>query len=95
MTSDFAQQAFGFLGRVGSGSRIAGYLIEEQIGAGGMPVVFRAWVRQEMTAPQVSQSPLALAALPTAFLTTLAAISAGITCYLLSRRGRGMSAVNH
>jgi serine/threonine protein kinase len=42
MTSDFARQAFGSFGRLGPGRRIAGYLIEEQIGAGGMAVVFRA-----------------------------------------------------
>ena len=42
MTSDFVQRPFGSFGRLGPGSRIAGYLIEEQIGAGGMAVVFRA-----------------------------------------------------
>src|ERR1700728_2566720 len=42
MTSDFARAAYGSFGRLGPGSRIAGYLIEEQIGAGGMAVVFRA-----------------------------------------------------
>src|SRR3984957_12518412 len=42
MTSDFARQAFGSFGRLGPGRRIAGYVIEEQIGAGGMAVVFRA-----------------------------------------------------
>src|SRR6202034_3727165 len=42
MTSDFARAAYGSFGRLGAGSRIAGYLIEEQIGTGGMAVVFRA-----------------------------------------------------
>jgi serine/threonine-protein kinase len=42
MASDFARRSYGSFGRLGPGSRIAGYLIEEQIGAGGMAVVFRA-----------------------------------------------------
>jgi len=42
MTSDFAARSYGSVGRLGPGSRMAGYLIEEQIGAGGMAVVFRA-----------------------------------------------------
>ena len=42
MTSDFARQSYGSSGRLRPGSRIAGYLIEEQIGAGGMGAVFRA-----------------------------------------------------
>ncbi len=42
MTSDFAQRSYGSFGRLGPGSRIAGYLVEEQIGAGGMGAVFRA-----------------------------------------------------
>jgi serine/threonine-protein kinase len=42
MTSDFARLAYGSFARLGPGRRIAGYLIEEQIGAGGMAVVFRA-----------------------------------------------------
>lgn len=42
MTSEFADQPDGFFGKLGPGSRVAGYLIEEQIGAGGMAVVFRA-----------------------------------------------------
>ena len=42
MTSDFARQSYGSSERLGPGSRIAGYLIEEQIGAGGMGAVFRA-----------------------------------------------------
>jgi hypothetical protein len=46
MTSDFARPGFSSFGMLGPGRRIAGYLIEEQIGAGGMAVVFRA--RHEM-----------------------------------------------
>jgi serine/threonine-protein kinase len=42
MTSDFMRRSYGSFGRLGPGSRIAGYLVEEQIGAGGMAVVFRA-----------------------------------------------------
>jgi hypothetical protein len=42
MTSDFARRSYGSFGKLGPGSRIAGYLIEEQIGAGGMGAVFRA-----------------------------------------------------
>jgi serine/threonine protein kinase len=42
MTSDFAARSYAALGRLGPGSRIAGYVIEEQIGAGGMAMVFRA-----------------------------------------------------
>jgi serine/threonine-protein kinase len=46
MTSDFTVRPHGFFGELEPGSRIAGYVIEEQIGAGGMAVVFRA--RDEM-----------------------------------------------
>jgi serine/threonine protein kinase/outer membrane protein assembly factor BamB len=42
MTSDSARQAYGSFGWLGPGSRIAGHLIEEQIGAGGMATVYRA-----------------------------------------------------
>jgi hypothetical protein len=42
MTSDFARQSYGSSEGLGPGSRIAGYLIEERIGAGGMGAVFRA-----------------------------------------------------
>jgi serine/threonine protein kinase len=42
MTSGFARPGFGAFGRLGPGRRLAGYLIEEQVGAGGMAVVFRA-----------------------------------------------------
>ena len=46
MTSEFTARPYGFFGELEPGSRIAGYVIEEQIGAGGMAVVFRA--RDEM-----------------------------------------------
>ena len=42
MTSDFARRSYGSFERLGPGRRIAGYLIEAQIGAGGMAEVFRA-----------------------------------------------------
>ena len=42
MTSDFTAQRNGFSGKLEPGHRFAGYVIEEQIGAGGMAVVFRA-----------------------------------------------------
>ena len=42
MTSGFTGRFRGSLGDLGPGSRVAGYLIEEQIGSGGMAVVFRA-----------------------------------------------------
>jgi serine/threonine-protein kinase len=42
MTSDFAGRPNGAYQTLGPGSRVAGYVIEEQIGAGGMAVVFRA-----------------------------------------------------
>ena len=35
-------QQNGIQARIGPGSRIAGYLVEEQVGSGGMAVVFRA-----------------------------------------------------
>jgi serine/threonine protein kinase len=46
MTSNFTARPAGFSGGLEPGSRIAGYVLEEQIGAGGMAVVFRA--RDEM-----------------------------------------------
>jgi serine/threonine protein kinase len=46
MTSEFTARPAGYFGELEPGSRIAGYVIEEQIGAGGMAVVFRA--RDEM-----------------------------------------------
>jgi serine/threonine protein kinase len=42
MTSDFAGGPPSVFGGLGPGSRIAGYQIEERIGAGGMAAVFRA-----------------------------------------------------
>jgi serine/threonine protein kinase len=42
MASGFSGGKYDSFAGVGLGSRIAGYLIEEQIGAGGMAVVFRA-----------------------------------------------------
>jgi serine/threonine protein kinase len=42
MASDFAGRPYGSFAGLEPGSRVAGYLIEEQIGAGGMAVVFRA-----------------------------------------------------
>src|SRR6185437_5889558 len=42
MANDFASRPEGVYRTLGPGSRIAGYLIGEQIGAGGMAVVFRA-----------------------------------------------------
>lgn len=44
--SEFTARPDGLFGELGPGSRVAGYVIEEQIGAGGMAVVFRA--RDEM-----------------------------------------------
>jgi serine/threonine protein kinase len=46
MTSGFTWRPQGAAGALVPGGRLAGYLIEEQIGAGGMAVVFRA--RDEM-----------------------------------------------
>src|ERR1700744_4660839 len=42
MASGFTRGKYDSFAGVGPGSRIAGYLIEDQIGAGGMAVVFRA-----------------------------------------------------
>jgi serine/threonine protein kinase len=42
MTSDFTARTDGFFRELEPGSQVAGYVIEEQIGAGGMAVVFRA-----------------------------------------------------
>jgi serine/threonine protein kinase/WD40 repeat protein len=42
MTSEFTWQPQGLAGTLGPGTRVAGYLLEEQVGAGGMAVVFRA-----------------------------------------------------
>ena len=42
MSDDFPRDWGGFTTGIGPGSRVAGYLLEEQVGAGGMAVVFRA-----------------------------------------------------
>ena len=42
MTDDSSRHADGLLRMLAPGSRVAGYLLESQIGAGGMAVVFRA-----------------------------------------------------
>jgi serine/threonine-protein kinase len=42
MSDNFSVPQAGMQARLGPGSRIAGYVIEEQVGAGGMAVVFRA-----------------------------------------------------
>lgn len=42
MASEFTARSHGLFGELEPGSRVAGYVVEEQIGAGGMAVVFRA-----------------------------------------------------
>ena len=42
MSGDVPGEAGGFIVGFAAGSRIAGYRLEEQIGKGGMAVVFRA-----------------------------------------------------
>ena len=42
MDGEFREEADGLLSAFRAGSRVAGYWLEEQIGAGGMAVVFRA-----------------------------------------------------
>ncbi len=42
MAGDYASRVRGMAGKAEPGSRVAGYLIEEQIGSGGMAAVFRA-----------------------------------------------------
>jgi serine/threonine-protein kinase len=42
VSAEFPERAGGLLSGFTAGSRVAGYRIEEQIGAGGMAVVFRA-----------------------------------------------------
>src|ERR1035438_9968093 len=49
---DESPEALGFLPGISAGSRIAGYRLEEQIGQGGMAVVFRA--RDERLQRQVA-----------------------------------------
>jgi len=42
VSSEFSAQQYAMMARLVPGSQLAGYVIEEQIGAGGMAVVFRA-----------------------------------------------------
>jgi serine/threonine protein kinase len=42
VSSEFSAQQYGMMARLVPGSQLAGYVIEEQVGAGGMAVVFRA-----------------------------------------------------
>ncbi len=42
MTIDVTARPDGFIGELQPGSRIAGYVIEERIGASGLAVTFRA-----------------------------------------------------
>jgi serine/threonine-protein kinase len=42
VSSEFSAQQYAMMARLVPGSRVAGYVIEEQAGAGGMAVVFRA-----------------------------------------------------
>jgi len=42
MSDDSGLPSAGMLGRLGAGSRVAGYVIEDKVGSGGMAVVFRA-----------------------------------------------------
>ena len=42
MSSEFSAQQYAMMARLVPGSQLAGYLIEEQVGSGGMAVVFRA-----------------------------------------------------
>jgi serine/threonine protein kinase len=42
VSSEFSAQQYGLMARLVPGSQLAGYEIEEQVGAGGMAVVFRA-----------------------------------------------------
>src|SRR5580692_4384296 len=42
VSSEFSAQQYAAMARLVPGSQLAGYVIEEQIGAGGMAVVFRA-----------------------------------------------------
>ena len=42
MSSEFSAQQYAMMARLVPGSQLAGYVIEEQVGAGGMAVVFRA-----------------------------------------------------
>jgi len=42
VSSEFSAQQYAMMARMVPGSQLAGYVIEEQVGAGGMAVVFRA-----------------------------------------------------
>lgn len=42
MSSEFSAQQYALMARLVPGSQLAGYVIEEQVGSGGMAVVFRA-----------------------------------------------------
>ena len=42
MGSEFSAQQYAMMARLVPGSQLAGYVIEEQVGSGGMAVVFRA-----------------------------------------------------
>jgi serine/threonine protein kinase len=42
VSSEFSAQQYAMMARLVPGSQLAGYVIEEQVGAGGMAVVFRA-----------------------------------------------------
>jgi serine/threonine-protein kinase len=42
MSGEFSAQQYAMMARLVPGSQLAGYVIEEQVGAGGMAVVFRA-----------------------------------------------------
>ena len=57
MADDSSRHADGLLRMLAPGSRVAGYLLESQIGAGGMAVVFRA--RDERLSRMVALKVLA------------------------------------
>jgi serine/threonine protein kinase len=61
MTSDATVRTHGFIGELEPGNRVAGYVLEERIGVGGLAVVFRA--RDEtlgrLAAVKVLASPMA------------------------------------